>query len=86
MKIETLPEPELKFKEGTATYCKSGLQNTGPYDAIKESHKGNISLGIIGLKELVEQTRDWVELCNYFIESKPHEEQKEIKKELFPDW
>jgi hypothetical protein len=86
MKVERLPEPELRFKGGTATYCKSGLEDTGPYDAIKESHKGTISIGIIGMKEQAEKTKEWVGLCNDFIESRPHKEKEEIRKELFPDF
>ncbi len=86
MKVERLPEPELRFKGGTATYCKAGLEETGPYDAINESHKGKISIGIIGMKEYVEKTKEWVGLCNDFIESRPHKEKEEINKELFPDF
>lgn len=86
MKVERLPEPELRFKEGKATYCKVGLDAGGPYDAIKESHKDKIILGIIGIKEFIEKTREWVELCNDFIESKPHKVKDEINKELFPDF
>jgi hypothetical protein len=86
MKVLRLPEPELRFKNGLATYCKVGLNAGGPYDSINDSHKNKIVLGVIGTKELVDKTRDWVALCNDEILSKPHKEKDDINKELFPDF
>src|SRR5215216_170214 len=86
MKVERLLEPDLRFKEGATSYCKVGLGTSGPYDATKEGHKDKIVLGVIGIKEFIEKTRDWVELCNDYIVSKPHKEKEEINKELFPDF
>lgn len=86
MKVIRLPEPQLRFKNGIATYCKVGLNVGGPYDSIKDSHKNKIVLGLIGTKELVDKTRDWVSLCNDEIPSKPHKEKDDINKELFPDF
>jgi hypothetical protein len=86
MSLERLDEPLLKFKNSTSTYCKEGLSESGPYDSIKEGHKNKIIIGIIGLKEIVEKTKDWVDLCNDAIESKPHGAKGEINKELFPDF
>jgi hypothetical protein len=86
MKVERLPEPLLRFKTATDTYCKFGLGQDAPYESIKESHKNKIALGIIGIKEFVDKTRDWVELCNDYIESKPHKEKEDINKDLFPDF
>jgi hypothetical protein len=86
MKVERLAEPQLRFKEGTNTYCKFGLGEGGPYDALKKGHKNIITLGIVGMRESIDKARDWIELCNYYIESKPHKEKEEINKELFPDF
>lgn len=86
MKLERLPEPLLRFKEQTNTYCKFGLAVDAPYDANKPSHKNKIVLGIIGIKELIDKTRDWIELCNGYIESKPHNDKETINKDLFPDF
>jgi hypothetical protein len=86
MNVERLAEPELRFKDGTATYCKVGLGIGGPYDALHESHKDKITLGIVGIKEFIEKTREWVELCNEYVESRPHKDKEDINKELFPDF
>lgn len=86
MKVERLPEPLLRFRNTSNTYCKFGLGESGPYDASKDSHKDKITLGIIGMKELVEKTQEWVELCNEYVESRPHKDKEEINKELFPDF
>jgi hypothetical protein len=86
MKVERLPEPLLRFKEGINTYCKFGLGEAGPYDAKKEGHKNKIILGIVGMKESIDKTRDWFELCNYYIQSNPHKDKEEINRDLFPDF
>lgn len=86
MNVERLSEPPLRFKEGVDTYCKFGLGFGGPYDALKESHKDKINLGIVGIREFVDKTREWIELCNDYIESKPHKDKEDINKELFPDF
>jgi hypothetical protein len=36
MNVERLAEPELRFKEGVATYCKVGLGIGGPLDCTLE--------------------------------------------------
>jgi hypothetical protein len=86
MRVERLPEPKLRFKEGTNTYCKFGLGERGPYDALKKGHKNVITLGIVGMRESIDKTRDWIELCNTYVESRPHKEKEDINKELFPDF
>jgi hypothetical protein len=86
MKVERLAEPQLRFREGTNTYCKFGLGVGGPYDALKKSHKNIITLGIVGMRESIDKARDWIELCNTYVESRPHKEKDEINKELFPDF
>jgi hypothetical protein len=86
MTVERLAEPSLRFKDRADTYCKFGLGESGPYDAAKESHKDKITLGIIGMRDLVGKTQEWVDLCNDYIESKPHKDKEEINKELFPDF
>src|ERR1044072_440520 len=86
MKVLRLPEPELRFKTEAGTYCKVGLAAGGPYDSIKEGHANKIVLGIVGLRELIDKTRDWIVLCNDEIRSKPHKEKDSINKELFPDF
>jgi len=86
MKVLRLPEPELRFKTEIATYCKVGLAAGGPYDSIKEGHANKIVLGIVGLRELIDKTRDWITLCNDEIVSRPHKDKEDINKELFPDF
>ena len=86
MKIERVEEPELLFKDCKSTYCKIGLSETGPYLARKGIGSNRITLGIIGTKELIEKTKNWINLCGNYIESKPHKEKDEISKDLFPDF
>lgn len=86
MTIERIPEPELQFQSGANTYCKTGLLANGPYDASKDSHSSRLLVGIIGTKELIERTKEWIKLCNNSIESKPHGVKEAINKNLFPDF
>jgi hypothetical protein len=86
MKVERLPEPNLRFKSGVDTYCKFGLGNHGPYDATKAGHKSVVTLGVVGMKESIDKARDWIALCNSYLESRPHGEKEEINKDLFPDF
>lgn len=90
MKIERLPEPELLGKSCASAYCKTALLE-GPYSAMQQSHKNKITVGIVGLKHLLEKTKEWINLCNGYIESKPHTrnwgaESGLISKYLFPDF
>jgi hypothetical protein len=87
VKIERIPEPELIFKGmNKSTYCKLGLGDSGSYAADKEGHGSKINIAIIGTKELVEKTREWVALCNEEIISIPHKGKTDINKHLFPDF
>ena len=38
------------------------------------------------MRESIDKTRDWIELCNTYVESLPHKEKEAINKELFPDF
>ena len=84
--LEQLPEPNLRFKSEVSTYCKFGLGENGPYDSLKASHKDKIIIGIVGVKAYVDKANDWVDLCNGYLESKPHNEKDSINKGLFPDF
>lgn len=84
--IERLEEPILSFNEGKGPYCKLGLTHYGPFDASKPAHSEKIILGIIGSKDLVEKTQDWIKACNREIESIPHDVKQVINKDLFPDF
>src|SRR5437870_3847438 len=86
MKVERLPEPNLRFKSGVDAYCKFGLGTHGPYDAIKAGHKNVVTLGVVGMKDSIDKARDWISLCNSYLESRPHGEKEEINKDLFPDF
>ncbi|MCK4224481.1 MAG: hypothetical protein KAX39_04820 [candidate division Zixibacteria bacterium] len=90
MRIERLPEPELLAKGPPATFCKTALLD-GPYSALQQTHKEQITVGIVGLKSLVEKTKDWIDLCNDFVESRASKSKGNggggaINKDLFPDF
>jgi len=84
--VERLEEPILSFNEGKSSYCKLGLTEYGPFDAGKPTHSEKLIIGIIGTKELIEKTQDWIKICNKEIESLPHNIKQVINKDLFPDF
>ncbi len=86
MKIERIQEPNLVFGQSKNTYCKIGLSGHGPYAGQREGHNQKISVAVIGTKELIEKSQEWIGLCNDFIESKPHKDKDAINKHLFPDF
>jgi len=87
VKIERISEPELIFRDSQkSTYCKVGLSDSGSYDSMKEGHNSKINLAIIGTKELIEKTKEWINICNEQIISTPHSGKEDINKHLFPDF
>lgn len=87
-KIECLDEPKLSFKTNSDTYCKEGLLK-GPFSALREGHRKQIIVGIVGPKHLLENARAWLQRLNEFIESeKPRGSKPEsiLSKNLFPDF
>lgn len=87
IKIERLDEPELQFNGTSNVYCKDGLATcNGPFDSISDSHSDRIILGLVAIKELISKTKDWVDLCNNNIESKPHGNKEVVNKKIFPDF
>jgi len=72
--IKVVPEPRVISKPGKGeTDCKQALLS-GPYDARKETHQNKLTLGIIGIYELVDACKQWLVNANDFVESEPTRE------------
>lgn len=89
-RIEVVSEPHVLCKAGDATDCKQALLS-GPYDARKTTHSNKLSLGVIGIYELVDPCKQWLFNANDFVESEPTREiesdlSRDKFKMLFPDY
>ncbi len=90
-RIGVVAEPSVVCKGvGGATDCKQALLS-GPYDARRPTHSNKLSLGVIGIYELVDPCKQWLVRANDFIESEPTREidsdlSRERFKMLFPDY
>jgi hypothetical protein len=90
-RIELVLEPSVVCKGADgAKDCKQALLS-GPYDARKATHSNKLSLGVIGIYELVDPCKQWLLHANDFVESEPSREiesdlSRERFKMLFPDY
>jgi hypothetical protein len=71
MKIDHIPEPELRFGTGSHIDIRFGLMNFGPRDVTNSKAPRHIRTGIIGTPETVEGVSAWLTRCKSGISAKP---------------
>jgi hypothetical protein len=71
VKIDFLHEPELEFGSGNHVDIRFGIMDYGPHDLGHELAPTQIRVGIVGVPEHVEVTREFLERCRNEIPGPP---------------